>query len=714
VPAATKSRKKTTEKSLIDALADYQRSKKTKRRTIARVVVRRLLNKKTRGATLAVLVAAGVALCVLARPYLPLALAGVLAFLVLCEAWPEIVKWGALNRRMLVPFAALTLMAAPAALAWRSPYGAAFLGLAGLVFVFYSHANLRARAREHSHAAGYIPRSWLPMAYLAAAWTVAAARFGVGQRTLAVLLAAWVVWAVRFWFVNRSRTVGQQLPLAQRWADTIANNDYDHIAPNHKLVGSRLIGVRSVPGGMAATVVLPEGQRGSKVDALVETIASIYNVDITDVTVDQSTAANRRELFVLPRSPLRKPHTWKGPDVDRATWTSTIGTYIDGTRVEYIWCVPGSGPWHDLISGTTRSGKSRLLDLLLAESRNTGGYMVDWVIDPQNGQSLPDWQDEVDWFASGVDEGMRMLRAAKAVMYARNRFLSKVPWTDERGKAKRGVKGFTPGIEGLPQLNITIDEAHAILADKEAVAIVEELGKMGSKCGIKLRLVTQVPTLSQLGNSNVIRSMVASGNVIVLRTGGKSDGQFAFQGALVVDPVSIPRRMPDGSSSAGLGFSLGSESRQAPMRLDWAENPLDYTEGVPVWHLPADETKHAGLDYARFRAGLAEDADVIEGEVVSETFGDPQATEATTPEGVVVRGPGGITCADRAIQIVKAEANRADDPHASVSRSKVAEQLLGTWKLQMVTKTIKELCLDPNRPVWSDDQRTTLYYKEAS
>jgi hypothetical protein len=93
VPAATKSRKKTAEKSLIDALADYQRSKKTKRRTLARVVVRRLLNKKTRGATLAVLVAAGVALCVLARPYLPLALAGTVAFLVVCEAWPEIVKW---------------------------------------------------------------------------------------------------------------------------------------------------------------------------------------------------------------------------------------------------------------------------------------------------------------------------------------------------------------------------------------------------------------------------------------------------------------------------------------------------------------------------------------------------------------------------------------------------------------------------------------------
>jgi hypothetical protein len=379
---------------------------------------------------------------------------------------------------------------------------------------------------------------------------------------------------------------------------------------------------------------------------------------------------------------------------------STIGTYIDGARVEYVW-----REWHDLISGTTGSGKSRLLDLLLATSRASGGLIVDWVLDPQNGQSLPDWQEEVDWFASGVDEGMRMLRAARSVMYARNRTLAKQEWVDGRGRTRKGVKAFTPTPD-MPLLVLTIEEAHAVLNDDEAKTIVEDIAKMGRKCGIKVRLVTQVPTLSQLGNSNVLRSMVASGNVIVLRTGNKSDGQFAFQGAMQVDPVSIPRRMPDGSSSAGLGFALGAESRQAPMRTDFVEDPLDHAHG-PVWRLASDEASSAGKDYTR-RDRTDSDEDIIDVDVISETRGPSTRRGRRGPRARRdhLRRP---HHPDR-----QGRANRADDPHARVSRSTVAAQLQPTWKLQNITKTIKELCEDSSRPVWSDDQRTTLYYKEAS
>jgi hypothetical protein len=113
-------------------------------------------------------------------------------------------------------------------------------------------------------------------------------------------------------------------------------------------------------------------------------------MEVTAVTIDQSTAANRRELLVLPKAITNKVIKWKGPDLDLATFRSTVATYIDGDRVTYVWCRPGSGPWHDLISGTTDSGKSRLIDLLLATSREGGqDHIVDWVLDPQNGQSLP-------------------------------------------------------------------------------------------------------------------------------------------------------------------------------------------------------------------------------------------------------------------------------------------------------------------------------------
>jgi hypothetical protein len=56
------------------------------------------------------------------------------------------------------------------------------------------------------------------------------------------------------------------------------------------------------------------------------------------------------------------------------------------------------------------------------------------------------------------------------------------------------------------------------------------------------RVVTQVPTLDQLGNSGVLREMLASSNVIVLRTGGPMSGQVALHGTLPVEPHKIPKQ----------------------------------------------------------------------------------------------------------------------------------------------------------------------------
>jgi hypothetical protein len=288
-----------------------------------------------------------------------------------------------------------------------------------------------------------------------------------------------------------------------------------------------------------------------------------------------------------------------------------------------VWCIPESGPWHDLIAGTTRAGKSRLLDQLLTTSRQAKGYMVDWVIDPQNGQSLPDWVDEVDWFAAGVDEGMKVLRAARALMYARNLVFAGREHTDRRGRTKKGMKGFTPTLE-YPQLNLTIDEAHAMLQIPEAVTILAEMGKMGSKCGIKVRLVVHLPLLSELGGSSVLRDMVASGNVFVLRTASRITGQVAFQGALPVDPVMIPRRMPDGSSLRWPRVRPRRRLSAAP-RCAWTgwRTPSTSSKASRSGTCPITRLQAPGSDYAQYR-GLRFDEDIIDVEVVEDAPVEPQ------------------------------------------------------------------------------------------
>jgi integrase len=47
-------------------------------------------------------------------------------------------------------------------------------------------------------------------------------------------------------------------------------------------------------------------------------------------------------------------------------------------------------------------------------------FMVSWVADPQGGQSLPEWVDNVDWYARDMDEIRVMLYAARALMYDRS------------------------------------------------------------------------------------------------------------------------------------------------------------------------------------------------------------------------------------------------------------------------------------------------------
>jgi hypothetical protein len=118
-------------------------------------------------------------------------------------------------------------MVIPEAAVYAWPRPTMMAALAGLAFVAYAHLNLWLRRLDHSHAAGYIPRQWLPMAYLATGWTVLAVRVGLGRTTLAILLIGWLTWAGWFWFENRTRT-SHQLPLAKRWAETIANPDKEY------------------------------------------------------------------------------------------------------------------------------------------------------------------------------------------------------------------------------------------------------------------------------------------------------------------------------------------------------------------------------------------------------------------------------------------------------------------------------------------------------
>jgi hypothetical protein len=423
------------------------------------------------------------------------------------------------------------------------------------------------------------------------------------------------VWAACFGWLLASTATGHVLPslnptalawelcglatlAAPWWASMLwpkadpAGPEYDHHAvwdefvgcPGGALPGSRLDFLDVAPGNTewSADIVLPRG-KGTATAAgtatVRERIASAYGVPAVSVNVERHPggAEDRAHIAVYNANPLQAVKEWPGPQLlDPKTGTAPIGVFADGFTALYRFWRPGSGPVHDLIAGTTDAGKSRLVDMLLAYERHCG-HVVSWVIDPQRGQSLPDWQGNVDWFASSAEEGLKMLRRALVYMYGRNAMLAQHEWVDDQGRKRRGVAAFDPVKLGMPILSITIDEAHALFKHyPEAVLICEQLATMGRKCGIRLRVITQVPTLDQLGNSGVLREMLASGNVIVLRTGGPMSGQVALHGTLPVEPHKIPKQWPDGSTTSGLAFGDLPAGRTAMLRTYFTVDPYHW------------------------------------------------------------------------------------------------------------------------------------------
>ncbi|MFI0406535.1 hypothetical protein [Actinomadura sp. 3N508] len=400
--------------------------------------------------------------------------------------------------------------------------------------------------------------------YGASAWTAAAgwAATAAGTGVTAVDGALWTAGAalaVPWWVHHRVRprparpdddtaAVSWQQEIRQVWAARVSR-------PQGPLPASRLLELQEIPGGWRAVIELDDGTSDAA-QARVKEIGARLKLRADQLSIEpHPRGLHLAVILVQPDNPLTEVRHWDGPTLDVGTGVSRIGIYADLAGVPYRHWRRGHGPVHTLIAGTTDAGKSALVKMLLAEERHCG-LVVSWLVDPQRGQSYSGWKKSVHRFAGTVAEARRLLFEARARMYARNELLSTLEWVDERGRRIEGVEDFTPGDprHGLPLIAITIDEAQVILADDICCGLVEEIIAMSRKCGIKVRLLTQVPLQGSLGDSQQIKDAVASGNVIVLRTANPLSGGAAFNGAMPVDPVLLPKEWPDGTSTSGLGF----------------------------------------------------------------------------------------------------------------------------------------------------------------
>jgi hypothetical protein len=284
---------------------------------------------------------------------------------------------------------------------------------------------------------------------------------------------------------------------------------------------------------------------------------------------DPSGVESRGHLTILKAGTLSGVREWDGRGFGE-DGIARVGRFADGADARIRLLVPRDGTRHGLAAGTTGAGKSALLDLLVWLAINGVVPVVPVILDPQNGQSLPQWRDRL-LYAAGVEECARMLRGLHAGMLDRSARLASMTWTDEDGYKARGMEFYDPHLSGLPVVMPIIDEAPMLLSGggnaklaQEMIRIVGDGAKLYRKAGGSMWVVAQVPSLSELGDQS-LRSMLVGGNVVCLRTG---DRVSAGMVGLEADPAALPKQFPDKSATGGLGYVVSVDNRQAPFRSD--------------------------------------------------------------------------------------------------------------------------------------------------
>lgn len=467
----------------------------------------------------------------------------------------------------------------------------------------------------------------------------AAASIGTEPLLICVLVAGAFVSAVPWWARRRRRAEPVAAPVAERPPVSTTYDDRSAVwdervgGPEGALPASQLLDITAEAAGWSATIALPPGQlTTTHALAAADRIASAYGVSASSVVVEPALSAeqNRARLLVLTTNPLRAIQPFGRPQLDHTTGRLPIGTHADGTTAWWRLWTPGSGACHGLISGTTGSGKSGLVNLLCTEIR-LSGVAVLWLADPEQGESVPDWQEAADWFAGTIPEIRRMLQAAERIMNGRKRRRARQTWIDELGRQRRG-RGYFEPTPTEPQLSVIIDESPDVLADPECRRIVALIGKKGRKLGVSVTVIAQVPSLAELGGDLTIRSMLSSTNIVMFRTSDKLSKQMGLPQDLAVNPANLPEAWPDGASTAGLGYVAAAGGRLSPLRAHFVEDPFYWASvEAPVARLEPTAVQDAGAPYPTWRerrdAGDDELDEVTLLSVPGGTWGEPAIIE---------------------------------------------------------------------------------------
>jgi S-DNA-T family DNA segregation ATPase FtsK/SpoIIIE len=286
------------------------------------------------------------------------------------------------------------------------------------------------------------------------------------------------------WWVNRRRRAKVRLERTlAAWPD---------ISRAVGLPGSEVMSATLGLWGWRARLRLARGQTLEDVIAKIRSLESALGTHRGAIRVYPTAddLANRCELRVLSSDPHANAINWPGPSVTSVTQPIDLGPFEDAESCRVLFLRR-----HSIIGGTTGSGKSGAVNVLMANLSACRDAVI-WAIDLKKGMELKAWAPCINRLATTPEEATALLRDAVAILQARAEML-----------ATNGRRTWEPTPD-MPALVIVIDE-YAELKESapDAMSDADSIARLGRAVAVTLAAATQRPTQKAMGEGAVRSQM---------------------------------------------------------------------------------------------------------------------------------------------------------------------------------------------------------------
>ncbi len=296
--------------------------------------------------------------------------------------------------------------------------------------------------------------------------------------------------------------------------------------------------------------------------ALLRALGELHPANLLIDPLPDGTAS----LKIVERNPLSRPACATASPA--GTWTHPVARRTSGETVTTTLWLPDYGVKHRAVVGSTGSGKSALLSLLIGlagQSRDAQGRALTWPIlcDPHGGASYPQWVDRAR-IASEPDEIAGTLLLVCAELRRRLHWM----------KANRQTL-VTPSPQ-MPLIEVLVDEVHRAIKRGEArglpiLPMLAAIANEGRKAAIRLTVGTLAFDTDVLGGTLLLDAL--AGELFILHSTASSTGLKVNTGlwSEAVDPRRVITKFADGTPASGCGHHLRGEEDPLSVRYLWPD-----------------------------------------------------------------------------------------------------------------------------------------------